>query len=277
MTVFFSEGASPARTLAIVRPQRLTSRLAFRLGAVGSRLRPEVELPTPAADLLTHLSLPADEATVVIRREHANGRLVLALGIGAEVRWLVKSESRSSLALQNEAAVLARLEASSPDLAPRLASFERLDDRVALVQHAVHRIDYRRIGLSDALAVSCELADLDLTHGDLAEWNMIRSPHGIVVCDWESSLDRCVPLYDLAHFIVQSGSLLGRWSSRRAVGLLVEPGSPGEQYASRLGLDEEHQREAVIQYLEGSSRGLEQSTRGAIYRRDMLARVRARG
>jgi len=272
--VFFSRSASPTRTLAIAYPHQPSSRLAFHAGFAVSRIGPVTGLPPSAVTLLSSLALHADEATVVLRSEDPSGRIVIALGADLEVRRLVKSEEGPSPALCHEAAMLTRLATQAPDLAPDLESATVFDGRLAVVQHAVRRVSNRPFELGEALEVCIRLAELNLTHGDLAEWNMIRSPDRIVLCDWESSLEVCMVFHDLAHFVVQSGSLLGRWSSKRAISLLFDDDSPGSQYASRLGLRESNRRRAVIQYLESSLVGLEPSARTAIYRRDMLAILR---
>ena len=273
--VYFSRGASPDRTMALARPTKRVAQLGFRAGYALSRvLQRPAPLPASVVTLLANLGLPADEACVVLRAGDPSERVLIALGRGGRVEWLVKSEQGESLALQREAAMLTRLQSECPGLAPVLADTTSLDGRYAVVEHAVPRDGFRRFQPEELLEICVQLAGLDVTHGDLAPWNLIRAPGRVVICDWESCTDGCEPLFDFAHFIVQSGSLLGHWPSRRAVDLLCGPDSPGSRLAARVGLGGQDQRNAVVDYLESSGQRLGQGSRPAAYRREMLARIR---
>ena len=273
--VYFSRGASPARTMALARPTKRVAQVGFQAGYAFARLlqRP-APLPASAVALLANLGLPADEACVVLRAADPSERVLISLGRGGEVEWLVKSEQGDSPALHREAAMLTRLHSERPGLAPVLADATSLDGRYAVIEHAVPRDGFRRFQPEELLEICVQLAGLDITHGDLAPWNLIRAPGRVVICDWESSTDGWVPLHDFAHFVVQSGSLLGRWSPGRAVDLLCGSGSPGSRLASQVGLGAQDQRTAVVDYLESSGQRLDQGSRAAAYRRAMLARIR---
>ena len=273
--VYFSRGASPAGTMALARPTKRVARIGFQVGYALSRvLQRPAPLPESASGLLANLGLPADEACVVLRAGDPSERILIALGRAGDVEWLVKSEQGDSPALQREAAMLTRLQGECPGLAPALVDATSLDGRYAVIEHAVPRDGFRRFQLEEILEICVQLASLDVTHGDLAPWNLIRAPGRVVICDWESCTDGCVPMCDFAHFIVQSGSLLGHWSSRRAVDLLCGPDSPGSRLASRVGLGGRDQRTAVVDYLESSGQRLDQGSRPAAYRRAMLAGIR---
>jgi hypothetical protein len=274
--VYFSRGASPARTLALARPTKRVAQIGFQAGYAFARLlqRP-APLPASAVALLTSLGLPADEACVVLRAGDPSERSLIALGRDGEVEWFVKSEQGESPALHREAAMLTRLHGECPGLAPELAKAVSLDGRYAVIEHAVPRDGFRRCQPEELLEICVQLAGLDITHGDLAPWNLIRAPGRVVICDWESCTDGWVPMCDFAHFIVQSGSLLRHWSSRRAVDLLCGPDSPGSRFAARVGLGAQDQRTGVVDYLESSGQRLDQGSQPAAYRRAMLARIRA--
>lgn len=261
--------------MALARPTKRVAQVGFQAGYLFSRLlQRRAPLPASAVALLANLGLPADEACVVLRSGDPSERVLIALGRNREVEWLVKSEQGDSPALHREAAMLTRLHSDSPGLAPVLADATSLDGRFAVVEHAVPRDGFKRFGPEEVLEICVRLAELDITHGDLAPWNLIRAPGRVVICDWESCTDGCVLLHDFAHFIVQSGSLLGHWSSQRAVDLLCGAGSPGSRYASQVGMSAQAQRTAVVDHLESSAQRLNQGGRPAAYRRAMLARIR---
>jgi hypothetical protein len=276
--VLFSAEASPARTMVIARPYRLRARCGFLAGFAVSRIAGHrATLPPAIANVLASLDLSADEACLVFRSHDPSERVVIGLGQEGVLEWVIKSEKRESRSLRNEATMLNRLGSQAPGLAPTLARSELIGDRMALIQHAIPRDNAKRFGLSEIVKICIELAELNVTHGDLAEWNLVRSPTRVVLCDWESGSEQCIPFHDLAHFVVQSGSLLGRWSSRRALHLLCGPESPGTQYATQLGLAPTEQRLAVIQYLERSLSENGLSGRPSEYRRSMLSQASSVG
>jgi hypothetical protein len=60
------------------------------------------------------------------------------------------------------------------------------------------------------------------THGDLAPWNILLSPSGLRLIDWEyGSLDG-FPGVDLAYHVLQAGALLKRWPPTRARSVAVD-------------------------------------------------------
>ena len=64
----------------------------------------------------------------------------------------------------------------------------------------------RDVGLEDALKVSLVLARGansvgPVVHGDLAPWNLMDTPRGIALVDWETSRQEIDPLFDLAHYV----------------------------------------------------------------------------
>lgn len=53
-------------------------------------------------------------------------------------------------------------------------------------------------------------------HGDCAPWNLLRTPTGWVLVDWESAGDAAA-FHDVCHYVVQSHALLGRPSGSEVV------------------------------------------------------------
>lgn len=67
---------------------------------------------------------------------------------------------------------------------------------------------------ADALA--CIEVPVGFCHGDLAPWNLIRTPSGLVAVDWESGETDGLPWLDIAHYVLQTAALMHRWSPHRA-------------------------------------------------------------
>jgi hypothetical protein len=51
---------------------------------------------------------------------------------------------------------------------------------------------------------------LGFAHGDFTPWNLLHSPSGWVLIDWEHARIDAPPFYDLFRFVIQSSALLGR-------------------------------------------------------------------
>ena len=51
-------------------------------------------------------------------------------------------------------------------------------------------------------------------HGDCAPWNLLRTPSGWCLIDWEMASDDGVPFFDLFHYLFRSHALLGRPSEQ---------------------------------------------------------------
>lgn len=52
--------------------------------------------------------------------------------------------------------------------------------------------------------------EVGMAHGDCAPWNLLRAPDGWVLVDWEGARADAPPFFDIAHYLVQGHSLLGR-------------------------------------------------------------------
>ena len=104
------------------------------------------------------------------------------------------------------------------------------------------------------MTVACALATMHggfVVHGDLAPWNMIPSPLGLTLVDWEKSRFAHDPLCDLAHYVIRVGALLNKWRPRvrrRATSSASE--SVGRRYLCDIGLEPESAAEHLRRYLE---------------------------
>jgi thiamine kinase-like enzyme len=47
-------------------------------------------------------------------------------------------------------------------------------------------------------------------HGDCAPWNLLETPTGWVLVDWEEARTDAPPFFDLFHYLVQAHARLGR-------------------------------------------------------------------
>jgi hypothetical protein len=86
-------------------------------------------------------------------------------------------------------------------------------------------------------------------HGDLAPWNLLRTPEGIALVDWEAGRFDFDPLFDLTHFVVSTGALLGARGPDEAVAELTARGSRGWRYLEALDIDPALGPEFVRHYL----------------------------
>lgn len=57
-------------------------------------------------------------------------------------------------------------------------------------------------------------------HGDFTPWNMKATPDNLMIYDWELSNDHTPLLYDLFHFVIQTGILVKRQSSTEIINAL---------------------------------------------------------
>jgi len=116
-------------------------------------------------------------------------------------------------------------------------------DHLVLATEAITLADSTRdVSLEEAVDASTTLSLGSstlgpLVHGDLSAWNLLRTPHGLALVDWEEARIAREPLFDLAHFVVCSCALVWRDKPQRALTLLTAPGSLGWRHLSALDLD----------------------------------------
>jgi hypothetical protein len=94
--------------------------------------------------------------------------------------------------------------------------------------------------------VAVALAEADLSHGDLTPWNILTTPRGPALVDWEFSSERHVPARDLTHFLVQTAILDGRRNRDHLLMMLLGNGGPGMRYAQAVGLSKAAFTDAVV-------------------------------
>jgi hypothetical protein len=104
--------------------------------------------------------------------------------------------------------------------------------------------------VADLCTVLCAgVGGQPLVHGDLAPWNLLSGADGTYLLDWENYRRCFEPLYDLLHYIVRSGALLGWFSPREAARLLLARSSPGWLHLEAVGVDPMSARQLATEYL----------------------------
>jgi len=219
----------------------------------------------------SHRSFPAPQFQRVVEQvtdlTGVEPTAAAALHVRGTDRWLyaltgaddsgvvVKVGNANDQGLAREASTLAALRAHQSALqVPVLRWHGQRDDSFALVTDIVkRRKGTDGVGIEDARTAACALATMDggfVVHGDLAPWNMIPSPHGLALVDWEKSRFAHDPLCDLAHYVIRVGALLNKWRPRAAVRHLVGDGSVGCRYLCDIGLEPESAAEHLRRYLD---------------------------
>lgn len=226
------------------------SRSALRYGW-GRRCPP----PLPELDELCQLiGLDPDGAAAV--HSAVNGRWTLAFTEGGKPAAVVKLGLDADAGVEHERQALQRLQAHNWGVTTPLVRWHgRWADRQGLATAAIatdpHSGD---AGVEDVAKVCERLAtgDADLgfvVHGDLGPWNVLCTPTGLALVDWEECRFEFDPLFDLAHHVTLTGALLGAHDAPRAVALLIGPGSPGVRYLERIGMAPGDAPELLRSYL----------------------------
>jgi hypothetical protein len=245
--------ARPA--LAVYQPQSLRARLgataSYRWVTLPGR---RVAAPLPRLDELWRL-LGLHPDGVASMRSSTPGRLVLGTSRGRRMEVVVKIGGAADAGLRNEAEMLsADFRTDLPISRPILVWSGEWCGRFVLATRAVDRAAAGGWTPDEVVPLAEALAEAGpegraVTHGDLTPWNLVRSTSGPVLLDWESARWVDEPLHDLAHFVVQGGALLGRYSPERAVALLCDARSPGTRLLEVRGLDADAARPLLGRYL----------------------------
>jgi hypothetical protein len=269
-------GADAAALLYRRRKPATVAPWATRATAAAIRRGLGVGRPAPLADLdslCAALGITVQGAAAI--RSSTPERLVLAL-IGEGPGLVVKVGSPADGGLLAEIDALRRLARTHPDvLAPRLHWHGSWRDRLVVATDALsRRLGAPEPSVEDAVRICRTLAaggaGRFVVHGDLAPWNIVVTADGLALVDWESSRFQPDPMYDLAHYVTSTGSLLGAYGPARALSLLLDRRSPGWRYLDGLGIDPATAPALVASYLQRSEAHSPAAIR---YRRAMLDRI----
>ena len=224
--------------------------LALTYG-IGRRCEPPVDGFDELCDLVG--VAPAGAAAI---HSWLADRVVLYI-VGRPASLVVKVGARRDAGLATETELLGRLNgAASPVIAPKVRWNGAWREHLVLATEAIRLSDSQldvsleqAAGTATALSTGCSGVG-PLVHGDLSPWNLLRTPSGLALVDWEEGRTGCEPLYDLAHFVVMRSALLQRESPERAMSLLTAPGSPGWRHLKALDVDPSTAPSLLEDYLE---------------------------
>jgi len=189
-------------------------RLAAAFG--GFRLTPRVDTPpTDVHDLATQV-VPRGSTYALMRATHPGRFVALVIGGDGHPSMVAKIATES-----HGAAILAREAEAVRTFAPFLPEGLRAPQLVDAHPGVVvfQAVPWRPRNWPWRLPeeVAAALGGLwrtGLVHGDCAPWNLLRTPAGWVLCDWETARTGGVPLEDPFHYLVQACALIGRPSRR---------------------------------------------------------------
>lgn len=247
-------------TTFAARVYRPTSRVGRLRQAVGQLIPPR-HVPVPDVPSQSELSewLNIDVRGVAVMNSSAPGRLVIGVDDGSRLAAVVKLGDASDRSLIHEAEVLETLKRGLLGIkVPSLIRSGPLGRRFAVATRAFGEVAAAVPTLDDASQLAATLADSaePIVHGDFAPWNFIRvsgeDGHAWALIDFENARFGSEPLFDLSHFVVRSGELLGSWTPARAADLLCSVGSPGWKLLASTGLDPARATGFVLDYLDRS-------------------------
>jgi hypothetical protein len=231
-------------------PTRRLAAISFGLGRAAHRLR---MTPTDSIDLIElgveRLGEAVEQLVVVDTPRHL--RRVVGLARSSRLVAVAK-RGKPDGRLENEARMLplARDRLGTALVVPELIHHRASATDATLLQRALAEVGGGEpIALEEGLAAAIALARADLTHDDLVPWNMIRTPTGMGLYDWEYARTGNRAGRDITHFVVQQGVLLRRWSPERCAELLMGPDGPGGAYADSLGIGGDALRSEALSYL----------------------------
>lgn len=270
---WFLQREPPARaeaSLFVYHPVTLRSRAGWEVaralagrGALslrpGSSLLPR-EVWEAAGDLI-----PEDGGLSVARANHPGRFLALVFDRGGLPVAFVKvaRDTPGARALAAEREALRRFASILPEplFAPSVLSDS---DGVLILGPIEWRPRSRPWRLPEEVAhalgvffakTSSDGGRTGVAHGDFAPWNLLQTPSGWGVIDWENCRTSADPYFDLFHYLVQSNSELRR-PSRRAIleGLKLRGwvGSAVGAYASGSGIGVAESRHFLARYLDVS-------------------------
>jgi thymidylate kinase len=258
----------------------LAARGAFRL------LRASAMMPREIWDPVAPL-IPPGGALAVAKANHPGRFLALVVGNRGELRAFVKvaRDGLGSEALRRERWALETL---GPLLPAPLFAPNVLDHRDGVL--VLEPVEWRAraepwklptevaysLGSFFRATATTSGNSAGALHGDCTPWNLLRTPSGWALVDWENAENESPPFFDVFHFLVQASAELRRPTKRAIVrGLELEGwvGACIEAYAG-CQIDPSEAGRLFPEYLRRSLRALEPSTPGRASRiRHNLSRL----
>lgn len=248
------DAAAAARL--IDRPSRAVGRWAALLDQIAVRIGIGPRVANPLAEVEPFLQKFLQDADgAAFMHSSMPGRCITAVSTRGEPRYVLKIGRADDHPLRNEAEFLGKLSGMRlPFKVPELVYADRVGKHYAVVTHAWRHARLagplsrsELLGISEVLSAAG--ADRGgLVHGDLAPWNVLRTPGGIGLIDWETAKFADQPLRDLIHYLVQAGALL-RWTDvPTVVRELTHPAGMVTELTRRLDLPRSQIDEALHAY-----------------------------
>lgn len=258
----------------LYRPYNPAARQLFRLQLRGQRFLPPAggELRVPLETAASRV--PGDVRAAVAMTSSLSGRLIIRVSTSAG-EWFVKHGPPDDSRLRNETRILtgipshARAHFAWPPVV--------VDDQqgLTLVTRRVAGHSGRQLTVSDCLAASELLADIDLTHGDLNPQNMVLHD-SILIVDLETARAPLEPWLDLASILALGMSLRRAWTATQARQLLEQSAPRLERYANRYD-GSRGWRFGLVAALEAGPWDRDQDREAALRLRSLLLAPQLRG
>lgn len=160
-------------------------------------------------DALRRMQMEGEPAAAIA--SSTDGRVVARVGFGDKAAY-VKVGRPQDAGLKNEIELLRNLTGRRGF--PVLRTAIESDSLLASVTRPV--LGVRPGGPSDGLSAVLTLQAADLTHQDLAPWNIVAASSDVVVLDLEAACSPHVPFADLAHYLACLGGTVGALTPREA-------------------------------------------------------------
>ncbi len=250
----------PNDALRVYPPQKRIAIARERLGRGLLRLGLSRSMTSPPFDLDSVLDeLDAINSPTVAMRSSKPHRWIVGIEQAGRLAVVIKSGALNDDGLVNEANMLRRFSGTAGAFrVPELLYWGQLSGRLVLAMRAVPAAGASTSPSIEEIAAICTSLTLGdasiapIVHGDLAPWNLVVVGATTWILDWESARFARVPMWDLAHYTIRLGALLGRLSEREVLHQLTAPGSVGFRHLAATGEEPDRALSYLRAYLQQS-------------------------
>jgi len=254
----------PRDALGIYPPQKTIAVARERLGrmALHCGLFQGSNAPSPDIEPILN-AIGAQRCAVAAIRSSGNSRWILGIEAAGRLATVVKCGALDDHRLRNEASVLSDLQdVRFPFRAPKLVRTAEVGNAFILQEVGIRGrgslVSLERVSTIAASLSNGDAAGFSIVHGDLAPWNLITDETNVWLLDWESATRTRRPLWDLAHFVIQSAALLGGDVTETAR-TLTGRGQIGPRHLASVGEDPNDAAQFVLRYLSDSGPSVSQA------------------